>query len=141
MADTPISGLLEVTVLADDDWITAVDISNTTNNATGENVKIKKSNVILGETQAASVDGVNDVVFWSSEAGWSISSPGAGTYNVTFPTSAPSADAQAIMVMPIRTTGYSEYHAQVSDKTVNGCTVYIITSTYCEEYEPSPRKW
>jgi hypothetical protein len=46
MADTPITGLLEVTSLADDDWITAVDISNTTNNATGENVKIQASNFL-----------------------------------------------------------------------------------------------
>ena len=46
MADTPISGLPEVTVLADDDWITAVDISDISNNATGENVKIQKSNLL-----------------------------------------------------------------------------------------------
>lgn len=38
-----ISELPEATSLADDDWLTAVDRSNTSNNPTGENVKIQKS--------------------------------------------------------------------------------------------------
>jgi hypothetical protein len=45
---TKISELPEITSLADDDWLTAVDRSDTTNNPTGENVKIQKSNLGVG---------------------------------------------------------------------------------------------
>jgi hypothetical protein len=45
---TKISELPEANSLSDDDWLTAVDVSNTTNNPTGENVKIQKSNLGVG---------------------------------------------------------------------------------------------
>lgn len=66
MADQKISDLPEVTSLADNDWLTGVDVSNTTNSPTGENVKIQKSNLVpsvaAGTVVTEEIDRITDPV-------------------------------------------------------------------------------
>ena len=100
MADQKISEMTEVTSLADDDWITAVDVSNTSTSPTGQNVKIQKSNLVAGGTvvQAASIQADGTVLSEIGMTGLNVVKGGNGFYSLTFPDSATGIDEQSISI-------------------------------------------
>lgn len=75
MADAKTTALTELTTVASGDWLYIVDVSDTTDGATGTGKKIKQSNVVLGlgdvsSNTATSVD--NELALFSSTAGKTI---------------------------------------------------------------------
>ena len=138
---TRISELPEISVLADDDFVTAIDVSDMSESPTGKNVKIQKQNLLAGPTvQSAHFSGAAPgAVPWSSETGWAITRDAAGTYTITFPTTAANAESQSITCTPRLTSptdSAARYTLTVQNTSATGCKVYTHnTSGALEDYD------
>ena len=62
---------------------------------------------------------------WENEPGWVITRIAAGDYDVTFPTAATSADAQAIAITVTSGRGGATLNGIASNVTATGCKVFL----------------
>ena len=96
---TKITELPEISVLADDDFVTAVDVSDMSESPTGKNVKIQKQNLLAGPAvQSARIQADGTVLSEIGMSGLSVVKGGTGFYTLTFPDSAPTIDEQSIAI-------------------------------------------
>ena len=136
---TRISELPEISVLADDDFVTAIDVSDMSESPTGKNVKIQKQNLVPAAPLVQSAQFNSDgTLAWSSESGWSCVEDSTGNYTVTFPTAVASSAEQSVAlnhIMDSATNRQSEIRSlttttmQVKTRTLDSATAVALAFT------------